>query len=41
MALAKRDFGEISFRDGTEKIYFGETIGGRGCETKDGSNRNN
>jgi hypothetical protein len=26
MALAKRNFGEISFRDETEKVYFGETI---------------
>jgi hypothetical protein len=26
MALAKRNFSEISFRDETEQVYFGETI---------------
>jgi hypothetical protein len=26
-ALAKRNFGENSFRDETEKVYFGETVG--------------
>jgi hypothetical protein len=26
MALAKQNFGEILFRDETEKVYFGVTI---------------